>query len=264
VSTSALVHAAAERLRARGDQMLPWDDEQIDRLDAASRTRVGEYWRGRASAELRVAAAFSDFGAKLVATGSEPAVLELISASIENERYHATLCEKLASRYLGATIPEPQPGPVRLPAFADVDDATRTALYAAGLCAVNDSIATVWLQHCLARSAAPLARAVNHIHLADEISHARVGWAHLASAFTTPATRAEIARRLPALVRVNVAQWLASSTLTGGGVPDHGLPDPIEQRDHVLGAVRNVVIPGFDHVGIDVSAVQRWFDDELG
>ena len=261
---SISVSAAAERLRSRDADALPWDDEQVDRLDPASRRRVGEYWQGRAAAELRVAAAFADFGTKLQATGAEPAVIELISASIENERYHAELCERLASRYLGVRIPAPEPGPVRLPALADVDAATRTALYAAGLCAVNESIATVWLQHCLARSATPLARAVNHVHLSDEIAHARVGWAHLSSRWVTQPMREEISRRLVALIRVNLAQWLASSTLTGGGVPDHGLPDPVEQREHVLGAVRNVVLPGFAHVGVDVSAAQQWFDAELG
>jgi hypothetical protein len=260
----ASVHGAVVRLRSRSADALPWDDEAVDRLDAWSRLRVGEYWQGRAGAELRVAAAFEDFAAKLRATGTEPAVLELISASIENEHYHAELCERLASRYLGAPIPTPESGPVRLPALLDVDDATRTALYAAGLCAVNESIATVWLKHCLERSGTPLTRAVNHVHLSDEIAHARVGWAHLASSWITRPMRAQISRRLVSLLSVNVSQWLASSTLRGGGVPDHGLPDPAEQREHVLGAVRNVVIPGFDHVGIDVSAAKRWLDDEHG
>ena len=259
-----LAHSAARRLLSRNAQALPWDDEAIDRLAAASRQRLGGYWQGRAAAELRVAAAFADFAAKLRTTGTEPAVLELITASIENEQYHAELCERLASRYLGRAIAPPAPGPLRLPALPDVDDATRTALYAAGLCAVNESIATVWLKHCLDRSTTPLAHAVNQVHLSDEISHARVGWAHLASAWVTRPQRVEIARRLVSMLRVNLAQWLASSTLTGGGVPDHGLPDPVEQREHILGAVRNVVIPGFDHVGVDVSAAKRWLDSEHG
>ena len=259
----ALSQSANQRLLGRSVTALPWDDEQVDRLEASSRKRVGEYWQGRASAELRVAAAFRDLGEKLRETGSEPAILELLDASIENERYHASLCEKLANRYLGAPIDEPDAGVVHLPALPSVDRRMRATIYVAGLCAVNESIATVWLEHCYARSAAPLARAANQIHLADEVLHARVGWAHLASAWVTREMRRELSGWLVALLRTNVTQWLRSETLQGVGVPDHGLPDPSEQKAHVIGAVRNVVIPGFDHVGVDVSAAQRWFEQEF-
>jgi hypothetical protein len=258
------VASSAARMLSRDEDAFPWDDEQVDRLDAPGRLRVGEYWQGRANAELRVAAAFADLGAKLRATGTEPAVLELIDASIENERYHARLFERLASRYLGANIPAPEAGEVHLPGLPGVDEATRTALYAAGMCAINEGIATVWLKHCLDRSVTPLARAVNHVHLSDEIAHARVGWAHLASAWVTRPMREQIARRLETLIRVNVGQWLASCPLNGRSVPEHGLPEASEQREHVLGAVCNVVLPGFDHVGVDVSAADRWFRREFG
>ena len=260
----ALTQPASSRLLGRSSAALPWDDEQVERLDEVCRKRVGEYWQGRASAELRVAEAFADVGKKLRDTGSEPAVLELLDASVENELYHASLCEKLASRYLGAPIPKPSAGVVELPSLSGVDDRMRAAIYVAGLCAVNESIATVWLEHCFARSVAPLARAANQIHLSDEVLHARVGWAHLASCWVTHQMRRELSRWLVALLRTNVTQWLKSATLQGIAVPEHGLPDPGEQRAHVLGAVQNVVIPGFDHVGVDVTSAKRWFEHEFG
>jgi len=256
--------SSLSRLARRSDESLPWDDECVDRLDERSRKRVGDYWAGRAEAELRVAVAFASLGEQLRDTGTEPAVLALLDASGANERYHASLCERLAVRYLGMPIAKPQAGQVHLPPLPGVDRPMRAALFAAGLCAVNESIATVWLEHGFARATAPLARAVNQIHLADEVVHARVGWAHLASRWVTPVMRRDLSRWLVPLLRTNVAQWLASETLAGPGVPDHGLVDPIEQRAHVLGAVHNVVIPGFDHVGIDVSAAARWFKAEFG
>jgi hypothetical protein len=256
-------HAVALRLLRRSDERLPWEDEEIERLDERIRRRVGEYWQGRAGAELRVAAAFSNLGEKLRETGAEQQVLELLEASIENENYHAMLCEKLATRYLGAPPPRAEAGPVRLPPLPTVDRPMRTALYAAGLCAVNESVAVVWLEHCFSRSTAPLARAVNRVHLSDEIVHARIGWAHLASSWVTPEMRRHVSRWLVPLLNTNVTQWLESATLQGIGVPEHGIPDPAEQRNHVLGAVRDVVIPGFDHVGVDVSAAARWFKERF-
>jgi hypothetical protein len=190
--------------------------------------------------------------------------LELVEASIENESYHATLCEKLATRYLGVPIPRAEAGPVRLPSLPTVDSPMRTALYAAGLCAVNESVAVVWLEHCLSCSTAPLARAVNQVHLSDEIVHARIGWAHLASSSVSREMRRGLSRWLVPLLKTNVTQWLKSATLQGIGVPEHGIPDPGEQRSRVVGAVRNVVIPGFDHVGVDVSAAAAWFKDQFG
>lgn len=257
-------HASLLRLLRRADESLPWEDEHVDRLAVGSRRRVGDYWQGRAGAELRVAAAFADLGEKLRDTGTDPAILELLEASIANELYHAALCEKLATRYLGAPIPPPAAGRVDLPPLPSVDSPMRTALYAAGLCAVNESIATVWLEHCFLRAATPLARAVNQVHLSDEVLHARIGWAHLASAWVTRDMRNELARWLVPLLKTNVDQWLTSATLQGFGVPDHGIPDPAEQRAQVVGAVRNVVIPGFDYVGIDAGAALQWFKREFG
>jgi hypothetical protein len=257
-------HASTLRRLRRSDESLPWEDEEVDRLGEGARRRVGDYWQGRAGAELRVAAAFSSLGAKLRQTGTEPAILELLDASIANELYHSALCERLATRYLGAPIARPEAGTVHLPPLPDVDPPMRAALYAAGLCAVNESIATVWLEHCFARSTSPLARAVNQVHLSDEIVHARIGWAHLVSSWVTNSMRREIAGWLVPLLRTNVEQWIRSSTFQGGGVPEHGIPDPAEQREQVLGAVRNVVIPGFDYVGVDVSAAAKWFRREFG
>jgi hypothetical protein len=147
----------------------------------------------------------------------------------------------------------------RRASLSDVPD--DVALYAAGLCCINESIATVWLERCAARAIAPLPKAVNHLHLADELFHARVGWAHLASRAVTSAMRAEVGRWLVPLLESNVRQWL-SPEVTGqtGGVPDHGLPSEAEHRDAVLGAVRNVVIPGFEHCGVDVRGAWRWFE----
>ena len=256
--------SALSRLRRVPDS-LPWDDEQVDRLDPASRARVGSYWEGRADAELRVAAAFRRLSEQLRETGAEPSVMDLLEASIGNELYHSTLCEKLASRYLGAAIAPPLPSDTELPPLPGVDHPpTRTAIYAAGLCAINESVASVWLEHCFARATTPLIRAVNQLHLSDEIVHARLGWAHLASPSVTATMRKELSRWLVPLVRTNVGQWLHSETLRGAGVPDHGIPDPAEQRSTVLGAFRNVVIPGFDHVGLDVAPVARWFRAEFG
>jgi hypothetical protein len=244
--------------------LLPWEDESVERLDVAARERVGTYWAGRTSAELRVAEAFRQVASELRELDASPRVCELLDVSLANELHHAEICRELAARYLGRVVAPPDPAPVHLPQFQHAPPALHAALCMAGLCCINESVATVWLQQCLARSSAPLARAANHLHLRDEIVHAQVGWAHLGSDSVDRATKGGLAKWLVPLLRANLERWLASATLTLAGVVAHGLPDPAEQRAHVLGAVRNVVLPGFDHVGVDISPAQRWFRAEFG
>jgi hypothetical protein len=243
---------------------LPWRDESVERLGEILRLRVGHYWEGRAAAELHVASAFSQLAETLAETGADASVLQLLQRSIGNEHLHSRLCHRLAVRYLGRDIAEPRAPVAELPLFEQALPEARPALHAAGLCCINESIATVWLERCAARAVAPLPRAVNHLHLADEMFHARVGWAHLASRAVTPAVKREVGRWLVPLLKSNVGQWLSPElTRQTGGVPEHGLPSEAEHRDAVLGAVRNVVIPGFEHCGVDVRGAWRWFDGEL-
>jgi len=259
----SLASTTPQRLLMRSDDSLPWEDESVERLDAARRLLVGSYWRERASAELRVSAAFSELLGKLRAIDASPDVTSMLALSVDNELHHAAMCERLATRYLGTPIPRPEPGPIHLPPLPQLDLPAQAMVYAAGMCAINESVATVWLELCLARSVVPLARAVNHVHLADEVVHARVGWAHLASDGVTRDMRRELARWLPPLLHANIGQWLRATAVRDVSVPEHGIPDASDQRAQVLGAVNNVVLPGFHHVGVDISCAIAWFRNQF-
>jgi hypothetical protein len=243
---------------------LPWEDESVERLGDLLRAQVGHYWQGRATAELHVASAFSQLAVTLAETGADASVLQLLDRSIKNEHHHSSLCHQLAVRYLGHEVDEPR-GPIaELPLFEQAPPEARPALQVVGLCCINESVATVWLERCAAIAVAPLPRAVNHLHLADELFHARLGWAHLASRAVTASTRSEVGRWLVPLLKSNVGQWLSPDlTRQTGGVPDHGLPSGDGHRDAVLGAVGNVIIPGFERCGVDVRGAWRWFEGQI-
>lgn len=244
----------------RVEASLPWNDDSIARLPDAVRLHIGTYWQGRASAELHVADAFSQLNRLLVEGGGETSVLQLLERSVENEHHHADLCHRLAVRYLGRDLEPPEARVAELPPLDQAPPDARVALHMAGLCCINESIATVWLEQCASGAVAPLARAVTQLHLSDEVVHARVGWAHLASRFVTPATRTEVGRWLVPLLKANVGHWLSRNVISkAGGVPEHALPTRDQHRGAVLGAVRNVVLPGFEHCGVPVAAAWRWF-----
>jgi hypothetical protein len=132
------------------------------------------------------------------------------------------------------------------------------------LCCINESLATVWLEHCLSYTTAALPRAATRLHLTDEVVHARAGWAHLASSALSDAQRREISKWLLPMLKANVGQWLDRATLgLPTELPEHGLPPWSAHSAVVIGVVRGVILPGFTHVGLDARDAARWVDEQF-
>ena len=253
------------RFRAASQTSLPWDDPSVDSLDPIQRRDIAAYWQQRAQAELKVARAFHELSAGLTETGVVAEVTALLEVSIQNEHEHAELCWRLACRYADGEVPEPViPTSIDFPRLPGARADLRPTLHAIGLCCVNESIATVWLEHCLSYTSAPLPRDATRLHLADEVVHARAGWAHLASSALSNAQRAEVSKWLLPMLRANVAQWLDRATVgLPAEVPAHGLPPWSDHASVVLGVVRGVILPGFAHVGLDAAEATRWVDEQF-
>jgi hypothetical protein len=256
---------ATHRVHAITRTSLPWDDPSIDLLDPARRQNVAAYWQQRAQAELKVARAFRELSVGLEETGVVPEVTDLLRVSIQNEGEHAELCWRLACRYADSEVPEPtMPTGIDFPRLPGAGAELRPTLHAVGLCCINESIATVWLEHCLSYTSAPLPRAATRLHLADEVVHARAGWAHLASSALSNARRAEISKWLLPMLKANVDQWLDRATVgMTTEEPAHGLPPWSDHGAVVLGVVRGVILPGFAHVGLDASEAARWVNEQF-
>lgn len=141
--------------------------------------------------------------------------------------------------------------PVPLPAFGTGDERLEVALTVLGLCAINESIASSWIRACFARATGAVARFANREHLADEIDHARLGWAHLASSAVTEDVRTGLRSRVADMIAVNVAAWKrADAHLPEEGIPEQGHLPRHEHDAVVDDAVRTVVVPGLAHVGL--------------
>lgn len=72
---------------------------------------------------------------------------------------------------------------------------------------MNETLATVWLEQSLAASATPLSIFANLAYLRDEIDHARLGWAHLASEALDADLREALASCIPRLLAANLPLW---------------------------------------------------------
>ena len=249
VEIERIVDLTAERHR---------DDALLRALAPDVRRRVGEIWRERAKSELGAWSGFAQVVVGLYSIGASPEVLALATQAAHEEVEHARACRALAELYLGEAVEMPRPKKVSMPVHRGATDPLRATLHARGLSGINETLAAEFVARCLDASEASAVREASQKHLRDEIGHARVGWAHLASGALDAADRAAIAEWMPRLVRANGELWLARvRTLPEEGVARHGYPPVRELEDGVRHALRTVVVPGLAHVGIDATGAAR-------
>lgn len=195
--------------------------------------------------------AFTHLRPRLVAAGVAEPVLALVDKAIEDEQRHADLCVRLASQYAGSDQPAPPPRFEALPDFGTNDERLEVALLVTGMCCINESIASEWIRSCWQAATAEIAVVANREHLKDEIDHARLGWAHLASEHVGPDLKTRIAQRVPKLIAVNVAEWKKPDEhLPPEGIREHGHLSRAENDAVIDAAVRDVVMPGFALLGL--------------
>jgi hypothetical protein len=236
------------------DPLTPVDlpaDGSIDALPDAARAAIAGHWLTRARSELRVARGFEELGPRLRAAGALDAVNQLVDKAIRDERRHGALCVQLAARYAGAAVALPPPDASPLPSFGTGDERLEVALLVIGTCCINESIASAWIRACQRMATSPVAIFANRVHLRDEIDHARLGWAHLASPAITPELRAKLQPWIPAMLRANLAEWKEPDrSLPEAGIAAHGHPSR-EEHDRIIdAAVHEIVLPGLRHVGL--------------
>lgn len=177
----------------------------------------------------------------------------MMERAAAEEVAHADLCLHLAEVYAGTSVAPPSV-PFEMPRFGFEDERLEAALHVAGLCCVNETLATAYLESCLSLASTPIAVAANRAHLREEIDHARLGWAHLASSALTPELRVQLGACVPRLLAANVPLWEQEDAfLPREGVPAHGLPSHEQSCRTARAAALELVIPGFRHVGIPVG-----------
>lgn len=240
---------------------LPFGDPSLKTLSSAQRASIAGHWKRRMRSELMVGRAFAAMVPVLRERRAAPAVLDRLERGAEEEERHSEICAQLAETYGELEVERPTIASVPLPRFNVGDEDLETALLVAGMCCVNETVATAWISTCLAAAETPLAQMANRIHLHDEIEHARLGWAHLASDAVSDRTRRALGPCLPKLLEANAPGWEREDPfLPAEGVPEQGhLPFEVSRRVFA-DAVAELILPGFAHVGVDVEPARAWLE----
>lgn len=227
-------------------------------LPSEERGGLAAHWRRRAASERRIGVGFVQIAARLRDLGAPSELVRWAESSADEEVAHAELCRRLVAFYSGVDEP-PVPAPVvEVPEFGTGDPRLELALLILGTCCINETLATAYLSLCLELATVPFAAHANRVHLREEIRHGRLGWALLASPWLDADLRRALAPCLPGMLAANVPLWLRPDPFVPSeGLPAFGHPAHAAQCEAIRRAVAEVVVPGFAHVGLDVSHIGR-------
>jgi hypothetical protein len=238
--------------------ILPGSDEAIDALSAEDRERVGREWARRADVELTAAAFSALIVQGLLADGAAPEVIDLAARSVGDEARHARICHEVAKRYLARSVPDPRARPFEEPRYGDCPPPLSRLLALVMHSCINETLATVCLGEGLKRCVSTTARAATRELLQDDLNHARIGWAHLASPYVGAEAKYHIGKALPTLLQLGYDGWMAEPR-AAFDEPAHAILGAPRFASLMRIAFDDLVLPGFDHVGVDTGEARAWY-----
>ncbi len=208
--------------------------------------RVAEVWLSRAAAEAGVHDYARLIVDDLAAIGADTTLARRMLA---DEERHARICVEVASHFAGRELEPPAMRSYADP-FAGLPLPQRATIRVVSTCCIGESLACAWVDESARAVSDPWLREILRKHLGDEIQHARVGWAYLA----TLTDRSVVAEWLPRLLRENLRAWRTFDPCwPSEGFPEHGLPSHADTRRWIDDAMESLVRPGFRELGLVAS-----------
>jgi hypothetical protein len=231
-----------------GQRALPTTDSTIDALCVEDRALLSRRWLGRAQNELGTSTTFAELYRGLVALEASSELLVVAAAAVGDELRHAEICHAVAERYAGQVLRKAPALVTAAPRFNGCSDRDARVLHVVLHACLNEGVAAAYLGACLEGAESDLARIAVKSLLKDEIHHARLGWAFLASANVND--RALVAAALPELMHEIARLWLSTVDCPEHLPQGHGCLGFVALRRVFMDAVADLILPGFDHAGI--------------
>jgi hypothetical protein len=256
---------AGDQVSRAASLALPDTDAELERLSAAARGQIAYLWSRRAENERASSGVFRWIAEALREEGFAPALIQGATRAIDDELLHHAVCRDVAARYTTDVPAVPSVATPSEPSFGTCSRRQARLLAISLQCAINESLSTAYLGACLDAARGASARAGLRRLLKDEVAHARIGWGSLASPNVTQRDRESLARHLPLLLDLSLSTWLADDADYPDDLPGgHGVVSYRVIRDTALASVRDVVLPGFAHVGVDIAHGSRFFAQRFG
>lgn len=247
-----------QRLMRRRQLAIPWEQSTAGELTGPERARLAETWRRRSAAEYLAVSTFSILAIDLVAAGAPADVLSHCVRAQLDEIRHAELAIRMVEIYGGKRI-EPVAGMSRLPDSPETPKLHQAVANTLLVSCVSETYATTVLLATRDQTTDPVAHAVLTSIYSDEVMHARLGWSYLRFGIekggqgVIDAAAAMVPRAVKGVATV-VERERPVGEVTEA-VRRHGLMTPAEERVVFSQCVREVLVPGFQALGIDCGTV---------
>ncbi|HEX7667802.1 MAG TPA: ferritin-like domain-containing protein [Polyangiaceae bacterium] len=256
------LRAEYARLMRGFHRPIPWEESHSTRLPTELRAELARIWAERIPTEYRSITGFSTLSFDFIAAGAPVDLVAVCHRVCIDELRHTELAVKMVETY-GGTLPALPREISSLPS-----DSTLTAVGQAGRSAISlsclgETFACTELAMLRDRAVDPVVRGVLTIFLADEIVHARVGWAYLAHALKTASAAVKES------IAVVVPDYIAGIGANLFGTPDapavvdvtnddarlavHGVCSMREEQELYRSFVPEVFLPGLRAVGLPID-----------
>jgi hypothetical protein len=239
-------------------RVIEWGASDAASLDETRRAIVAASWSARAKQEHLAVGAFALLTYQVAHHGGASQVLEILARATSDEHRHAEICAQLASLYAD-DVPRAWTGVPKVPLHAKLPGKERTLLHVVEMCCLNETFTGIGLTEMLERTTSPVARAAIESLLEDEIDHGRVGWAHASTACAAGWGRDVIAKGLPGILSRSIGPVVRVADRgprRDATLEAHGFVDGEDAARIYREGLRDVVFPGFESLGIDVSAAR--------
>jgi hypothetical protein len=218
----------------------------------------------RSEAEYLAVSTFSVLAIDLVAARAPADVLSLCLRAGIDEVRHAEMAVRMAKIYSGEEN-LPPPGMSYLPDDPEAPKLHQALANTMLVSCVSETYATTVLTATRDLTTDPCAQAVLTAILSDEIAHARLGWSYMRHAIETGGQGVidAAAAMLPRALR-GVANVVEAERPVGEVTPAvraHGLMTPAEERVIFSACVREVLVPGFQALGIPIGTALEDYGD---
>jgi hypothetical protein len=258
--------AEHRRLMDTRHRAVPWDSSTAASLPAELREGLAELWRARMVGEHRSVGIFALYVLDLLGAGAPAEMLSLACRASLDEVRHAELFGRLAALYSGKEE-TPPPGIPPMPDDPGVPMRDQVAREALHLSVLAESYSAVLLGALHERARDPAVVGALGVVLADEVHHARMGWATLKMLFEGEhgeALRARVQRELAGTMDDLVKAMFGDPSKLDAPrlaeelrplATEHGWMAAREEWALFQQTIRDVWIPGLATLGIDARAL---------
>lgn len=212
---------------------------------------VARAWRVRERVEREAARLFAGLAVELDTAGVDRTLVRLADQAARDELEHATRCRRICDAREPGLAPLALGPPIRL-GPADLSPRRRLLYEAVAISCVTETMSVALLGAMRdVVTEEQIAETVRHI-LADEVSHARLGWAVLAA----EAKRTGVAwlePHLPGMIRAAVheeSSALPAEPGSAGDLSQYGVLTRVRVDEVVRETLDQVILPGLRSLGI--------------